>query len=328
MNRSYLLALSLCLGVSLLSACGDDDTRPDGAIPDGGTMDLGMDMTVGEDLGTTPDADPTMDADVVPDASVPDVFVPPSDPPTVVGGNRPTEVRVPNGYDPATPTPLVLLLHGRGASDEAINYYFNAVNVARDNGFFLLSPNAQGDPSAWSPQGADFDFLVGIVNEMKAGYNIDPNKIFVLGFSSGGSMAHRLACDAADQFSAVTILSGWDYLDPSRCQPTMPVSVLHIHGTADFAVNINGAAGQYPSTADATLAWANRTGCDTSMPSISMIDIDQSIPGNETDVTAYDQGCPSQHQAAFWAVNGGGHPPAGNPEFLMQNFAWWDAHSR
>jgi len=34
--------------------------------------------------------------------------------PTVFGGDRPVTLQIPPGYDPSTPTPLVLLIHAYG----------------------------------------------------------------------------------------------------------------------------------------------------------------------------------------------------------------------
>ena len=46
-------------------------------------------------------------------------------------------------------------------------------------------------------------------------------------------MAYRMACQSADLIAGIASLAGATFLDPSRCAPSQPVNILHIHGTAD-----------------------------------------------------------------------------------------------
>jgi polyhydroxybutyrate depolymerase len=53
--------------------------------------------------------------------------------------------------------------------------------------------------------------------------------------------AYRLACELADRIVAVGVQSASLELD--GCTPAQPVSLVHIHGTADQNVPINGGIG-------------------------------------------------------------------------------------
>ena len=49
-------------------------------------------------------------------------------------------------------------------------------------------------------------------------------------------MAYRMACESADLIAGIASLAGMTFLDPSRCAPSQPVNILHIHGTADDSI--------------------------------------------------------------------------------------------
>jgi polyhydroxybutyrate depolymerase len=54
-------------------------------------------------------------------------------------------------------------------------------------------------------------------------------------------LSHRLACEAADVFRAVASVAGTDAT--TRCVPSRPISVLHIHARDDDHVLFDGGAG-------------------------------------------------------------------------------------
>src|SRR6185503_7932515 len=53
---------------------------------------------------------------------------------------------------------------------------------------------------------------------------------------------YRMACESADLVAGIASLAGMTSLDPSRCRPSQPVNILHIHGTADTVVPYVGGA--------------------------------------------------------------------------------------
>ena len=135
---------------------------------------------------------------------------------------RPYEVDLPAGYDPAKPAPLLLLLHGygdRGASLASTRW--NVAAAATPRGMLLARPNGTADSHGsrfWNATDACCDFeskaiddvgyLTAVIDDVAAHYRVDPKRVWALGLSNGGFMAHRLACDAADRFAAVVSVSG------------------------------------------------------------------------------------------------------------------------
>ena len=54
-------------------------------------------------------------------------------------------------------------------------------------------------------------------------------------------MAYRLACELSDKIVAIGVQSS--SLEISSCHPSQPISAIHIHGTADKNIPIDGGAG-------------------------------------------------------------------------------------
>jgi polyhydroxybutyrate depolymerase len=60
--------------------------------------------------------------------------------------------------------------------------------------------------------------------------------------SNGGMMAYRLACEAADIFTAIAPVAGTD--NTRECKPSRPVAVLHIQAKDDPRVLYDGGEGR------------------------------------------------------------------------------------
>ena len=87
----------------------------------------------------------------------------------------------------------------------------------------------------------------GLIDEARAVLNVDKRRIYVTGFSDGGFMSYRMACDHSDVIAAFASLGGRNW---TNCSPR-PVHALEIHGTADMAVPYNDAAGSIEQWAQA-----------------------------------------------------------------------------
>src|SRR5688500_11392232 len=63
--------------------------------------------------------------------------------PGPIGGDRPVTVFVPSGYVATTPAPLVILLHGYGASGVVQESYFKLQAQAEARGFLYAHPDGR-----------------------------------------------------------------------------------------------------------------------------------------------------------------------------------------
>jgi len=133
------------------------------------------------------------------------------------GGGRDYKLFVPAGA--AAARPLVVMLHGctQDPDDFARGTRMNA--LAREHGVLVLYPaqsrkaNAQG---CWNwfkhnhqARGkGEPAILAGMVRDMIARHQVDPDRVYVAGLSAGGAMAAILGDAYPDLFAAVGVHSG------------------------------------------------------------------------------------------------------------------------
>jgi len=250
----------------------------------------------------------------------------PVDPPFVwpvatghVGGDRPAPFWVPTDYDPDDGWPLVLLLHGFGANGFLQNGLFHLSPQVDDLGILLVVPEGTTDSDGdqfWDAGWCcnwdgipldDVGYLVGLVDEMAALYNVDPGRVYAMGHSNGGFMAYRLACEVGDRFTAIVSLAGAQFKDPAACTPSEPVGVLQVHGTEDANVPYGG-GNKYVSAWDSAVYWAQHNGCGEPQEGVPF-DLDLDVEGPETLPSEWAD-CPDSLRVALWTLQGVAHTPS------------------
>ena len=127
----------------------------------------------------------------------------------------------PSPLAPGERRPLVILLHGLGGSGAHLFQAGRLGELARAHRLFVVAPDGTPDRARrlfWNAGDAccNFDRLAiddvarlrALIDEWRARPGVDPARVYVVGFSNGGFMAHRLACDAADRIAAVASIAG------------------------------------------------------------------------------------------------------------------------
>ncbi|MEZ4403819.1 MAG: hypothetical protein R3B06_27600 [Kofleriaceae bacterium] len=259
--------------------------------------------------------------------------------PTVFGGARPVELQVPRDFDPAKTYPLLIILHGYGASGFLQQGYFKLNDVADTGQLLVLAPDGTTDASGkqfWNADptccdfgGADVDdvaYVGGLIDDVQAAWPVA--QVALLGHSNGAFMAYRMACERADVIGAIAGLAG--HATSLPCTPTRPVSVLHIHGTMDETVpyesgTFNGVPS--PGAVDSVAAWATRNGCTGTPATAGTKDLVTNLAGAETTVSVTG-GCPADGAADLWSVADGMHIPNLSAGFPTELLGWLAAHPR
>jgi polyhydroxybutyrate depolymerase len=235
--------------------------------------------------------------------------------------------------------PLVLLLHGYSGNGGSLDNLFHFEDLARDNGAFLAVPDGSLDAHGarfWNATDAccnfygstvdDVAYVSAVIADMKRKHPIDPKRVFVIGFSNGGFMAHRLGCDLSPEIAAIVTLGAMGFKDDARCRPREPLAVLQMNGDADRIIRFDGGipggglpnAAPYPSAEASLQGWASRNKCraKTEAPPI---DIARDLDGKETSVERWTD-CAPGGAAELWTIHGAAHVLRLSPTW--SNLAW------
>lgn len=261
---------------------------------------------------------------------------------TLNGLERTYLVHVPPGYRQSTPAPVVIMLHGGGGTARAALWETGWAEKADTEGFLAVFPNAQArnparrshfarNPQLWNDgsdrfypgQTApdDVAFLAALLDDLAARFVVDPQRIFVTGFSNGASMSFRVGAELSDRIAAIAPVAGALWFEP----PTFrhPVAMCYLTGTADPLNLIEGGvpkllSGKYdsvrakpkPPVRESVVAWARALG-SVGTP-LSVTDVD----GVRTETYA---DCLGTVEVVYIAVEGLGHTWAGGRSLLPES---------
>ncbi len=260
-----------------------------------------------------------------------------------IGGDRPAKLYVPSSYNPDSAIPLVVLLHGYGASGALQELYLGLKKQAEQLGFAYANPDGtmdQKNKRFWNATKAccdygdtgvdDEGYLMALVEEIAGSVNIDPKRIHFFGHSNGGFMAYRMACHHADRIASVGVLAGGMTIHAEDCQPTNAVGILHVHGDADETIAYEGgsvAVGieAHPGAAGSILPWRTTNACKGGAPSTKRADFDAKLFDDETTETSYGD-CDAGID--LWTIEGGKHIPDFNASFSPAAMQWLLAHPK
>jgi polyhydroxybutyrate depolymerase len=262
----------------------------------------------------------------------------------VYPGDRPFTLVVPTTYQSGTPAPLLIALHGYTAESPYAESYFALGKVADEKGILTVYPSGTKDTNGYlfwnaTPACCNFDssaiddeaYLTSIIDSVSKDYSVDPSRVFIIGHSNGGFMAHRMACNQSDRIAAIVSLAGATFSNPQSCKPTSPVSVLQIHGTNDAVISYTGGylfSSAYPSARKTIDLWGKLNECGKKPYRVlPRLDVDRKLSGLETTVLRY-KGCKTGANSELWTINKGKHSPELSDKFAESVVAYLLAHPK
>jgi polyhydroxybutyrate depolymerase len=154
------------------------------------------------------------------------------------------------------PRNLVIGLHGYTGNGRQFAYY-TALHNAFGSDTMVVYPNAitpkPGQKtgwnaafccgSGWKNKVDDVGFLEALIAELRQKHGIDPDRVFLVGFSNGAFMAQRFASERPGLVRAVVSGAGTigtTGANGTRLQPNIPVPMLLMHGVKDERVMYKG----------------------------------------------------------------------------------------
>ena len=124
-------------------------------------------------------------------------------------------VHVPESYDPARRYPVRVYLHG-GVSRpkrEDGEWWRNEERVIRDDAIIVI-PTSWVESLWW--QDSQIENLAGVLSDVKRTYNVDENRVFMLGISDGATGAYYHALKATTPWAAFLPFNGHPVVLASR----------------------------------------------------------------------------------------------------------------
>jgi polyhydroxybutyrate depolymerase len=221
--------------------------------------------------------------------------------------------------------PLIVILHGLGASSATIEKYSDFGSFAEAKRIAWVAPDGPKDGQGrqfWNAGSTCCNFdrvavdhvaaLRALVERATATHPVDAKRVFFVGYSNGGFMAHRLACELGELVAGVASVAGAGPQADEACPAKGPLRVLELHGDADPIVPLAGGrlfgderyATSIPA-AQTVADWAMRLGCEATPKAAGTVDVEANLPGAETAVSRFD-GC-ARGAVELWTVRGGGH---------------------
>jgi polyhydroxybutyrate depolymerase len=227
-----------------------------------------------------------------------------SDALTSGGQQRTYIVHVPAGYDGGRRAPLVVAYPGYGQSADSLAVYDGLDAVSDASGFVVVTPNALGSPQFWNEGKSaglpdDVQFTKDLLAKLEGELCIDTARIYMAGYSNGGGMALRAACEMPQTIAAVAVVSAYY----PNCTAAVPL--IAFHGTADPVVPFEGGASgafpgvNFPVVRRSVSEWAQTLGCD-GLATISH-------PSQNVELSTYSRCGGGDGEALLYTIIGGGH---------------------
>lgn len=245
------------------------------------------------------------------------------------GDQREFLLHIPEAYDSSDrkgPVPLVVMLHGRTSNGkQAASAYYGWTKLSNQEGFVVAFPTALGRPTSWKASWAgkptdDSLFLAALIDELVGELEVDPNRVYMTGYSSGGFMSYSFAATHGEKVAAIGPVAG---LSVDRGRPAAPVSVISFHGMEDRVVPYDKNRWRAATAVESAERFAKHGGCkavDREELQSDRVHLDRWI--NPKDGT----------EVALYSIEGGDHgwPRGGRRSVPATRLIWefFEEHPR
>lgn len=178
-----------------------------------------------------------------------------------LGKKRSYLVYLPEGREPSSALPVIIVLHGAFSTARGIMKLTGFNALAEREKLVMVYPNGAyglfGLFQHWNAGHCcgraqkdgndDVGFIARVIADLKARYPIDGSRVFLVGFSNGGMMVYRFCAEHPEIIAGAAVLAGtiggrdsaaspyWRIPDPAQ-----PVPLVVFHGRQDDSVPYSG----------------------------------------------------------------------------------------
>ncbi len=203
------------------------------------------------------------------------------------GRNRSYRIYLPVNYSSSETYSLVLGIHGLGDNMTGFgNAFADFCRIADTANIILVYPQGLDNPiigTGWnagagmlgiypSENADDIGFINTVTDIIQQEYPINKAQTYLFGFSNGGFMVQRIACESNERYAAVASIAGTLGNKINYCNPARQIPIVHFHGTAD--INVNYYNPPFGRSVSALMGlWSANFGCDTERERVKLPDI-------------------------------------------------------
>jgi len=223
---------------------------------------------------------------------------------------------------------LIITLHGHGQSAKQMEMLAGWNAVAAGSGAVVVYPQALGGKwRIFGPTSPDVDFLLALIDQLAAEGLVDPDRVFVNGYSGGAQMSWRFACQEPARLVAAGFVAGGA---PDGCGLGHKPPVIMFHGESDLSLPYQDMRRTLAIPALGR-AWAAREGCDP-QDSVEAL----RGPGQRAEgVRLHRWSCDPKAPVELYSFKRGGHDWPGNRrsqgsrsvDATAQMWAFFQAHA-
>jgi len=157
------------------------------------------------------------------------------------GKDRVYRLYVPESYDPKKPLPLVFGFHGFLDSKEGMALYTQFENVAKAKDFIMVFPD--GLDKSWKIvpllSKDDFAFFDALYDHLGKQFNVDLNRVYLMGMSNGAFFSNFLASQRSEKVAAIAVHSGGLGVVGEKPDVKQKYAVFIAHGDKDNIVSVD-----------------------------------------------------------------------------------------
>jgi len=240
---------------------------------------------------------------------------------------------VPTSVHLSDRVPLVMVFHGGGGMPENIAQVSGFNQLADQHGFVVIYPSGTGNgPNrlfwnvllsgtyATQQNIDDLAFVKSVLENVESRIAVNSSRIYATGFSQGGMLCYRLACDSelSARIAAIAPVGATMTVKADACAAVRPVPVISIHGIKDPYNNYHGGISaraprndrvSRPGVEESVQYWVTRGGLPKEPDAIGsrgMADMRQHGPGT------------NDYEVVSWSIREGGHTWPGSSENLPE----------
>jgi hypothetical protein len=148
----------------------------------------------------------------------------------------------PDTYNDTTPISLFVWMHGRDGIAEGDLWNISPGATRASQSYIAVSLGGR-DHASWQVD-SDGPKLLAAVADVQRYFNIDPHRIYVGGYSSGGDMAYRHGFENAELFAGILVENSDPFRDTGSTRPMLmaaavwKINIGHVAHLADATYSI------------------------------------------------------------------------------------------